>query len=127
MNRRLLIAAASGAAVIGITTAVIATAGPSYPHAWCGPVLAQFHARENSGQYLSALGRLESQGAPVARLISDNQALLSDEAGEGGLVSQSSVNDVEAAPGDVDKIAADLRQVNLACGQPGNAWKTDNA
>jgi hypothetical protein len=126
MNR-LRVIAASAVAVAGITTAaVIATSGPSYPHSWCGPVIIQLQAHQSAGQYLANLDTLQSKGAPVGQLITDQQAYLADETGENTDTS-ASYGDVFAATGDLDKVAADLKQINAECEQPGDAWKTDNS
>jgi hypothetical protein len=99
--------------------------GPSYPHSWCPPLIAQFHAKESRQAYLSGLAAVRKQGAPAGDLIADESAYAQDEAtadvpGTAGFAA------VAAAPAVFAKVGADLKELNAECGQPAAAYKADN-
>jgi hypothetical protein len=100
--------------------------GPSYPHSWCPPLIAQFHAKESRQAYLSGLAAVQKQGAPVSRLITDESTYTQNQAtadvpGTAGFAA------VAAAPAVFAKVGADLKELNAECGQPADAYKSDNA
>jgi hypothetical protein len=118
---------ASGVVAIAgaVTAVVVITSGPSYPHPWCGPVLAQLHAHENQDVFDANMTALESQGAPVANLIADGDTAVQDEnaANNSGLVSAFGyLADGLNAMG---RVQTDLQAINRACGQPASAYKND--
>jgi len=128
-SRVQIILAACGALVIAagaVTAIVVITASPSYPHAWCGPVLAQLHDHESQDAFDSSLTALEAQGAPVASLINDGDMANAYEAA----AQSSSIEDVSGYLADAKKsllkAGDDLKVLNRECGQPANAYKDDN-
>lgn len=107
------------------TLAACGSSAPSYPHAWCGPLITAFHAKETRQAYLNGLAATQKQGAPVAQLIADETAYTQNQAtanstGTGGFAA------VAAAPAVLAKVIADLRQLNSECGQAASAYKADN-
>jgi hypothetical protein len=128
MKRSAALAVIAGAVVIaGTGTAIaVSAATPAYPHSWCGPVIAEIRSSKPPGQYLAGLGTLASQGAPVADLIRDENAYQQDEQGA-STDTAASYQDVYGEGPALSRVAADLRQLNSECGQPPDAWKTDNA
>ncbi len=119
--------AASGVVVIAsaATAIVIVTSGPSYPHSWCGPVLAQLHSRENQDQFDSNMAALESRGAPVANLISDGDAAVEDQAIADNASLGAAAADLITAMNADNQASADLQVINRDCAQPANAYKND--
>lgn len=124
-NRIALGAAGAAAAAILATGLVFATAGPSYPHSWCGPVLMQLHARETQGKFDANMSALEGQGAPVSQLIIDGDAATQDAAAANSS-NEAAFSGGLAAIGDLDRASADLKRINQACRQPPSAYKNDN-
>jgi hypothetical protein len=119
--------AAGGAAVlvIGALTTAVVVSGPSYPHAWCGPLLTQLHVRgESDRRYAAALVRLRRRdGAPVGALLSD----LSDYAVARSVVQyQNDVTPSGSVAGMASTFTAvngDLRALSRKCGQPPGAYE----
>ena len=109
--------------VILLATGVIG--GPSYPHSWCGPVIAQLTASGGTQQTLmSGLQRAQNQDhAPIGGLVSDlysyEAARVAVEDGS-DLDALSNLANEEAA---LRVVASDLQTVNRECGQPSNAYK----
>lgn len=101
------------------------SSSPSFPHAWCGPLITQFHAKETRGAYLHGLAAAEKKGAPVAGLIADESAFAQDEA-TANTATTGSFAALAAAPAAIAKVIADLKQLNAECGQPAGAYKGDN-
>lgn len=118
-------------ALPALTAAVLApllvgcSSGPSYPHAWCGPLIARLHATQTRQAELSALASLQKTGAPVAQLIADEKAYAQNQvtAASTGTDSFGAVAD---APKLLSKVTADLKALNSECGQPAGAYKSDN-
>jgi hypothetical protein len=100
--------------------------GLSYPHAYCGPLIAQFHAKESRQAYLAGLAAVQKQGAPVAALIKD-ETVYARDAATAAVPGTQGFGAVADAPAALGKVAVDLRQLNAACGQPADAYKSDNA
>jgi len=121
-----VIAGVLGVAAIAAAAGVALTSGPSYPHPWCAPVIAQFHARETPTQYLVGLTALQNSGAPIGQLVTDEGTYQQDEAEESAS-GQEGFTAVFDAPGDVAAVSRDLQQVNRECGQPPDAYASDNA
>jgi hypothetical protein len=127
-TRRLI--AVGGAAVLGIGSAVTAVvmSGPSYPHAWCGPVLTELHVRRGSDLgYAAGLVLLRHHDhAPVGRLLSD----LKDYAVAHSVVQyRNDVTPSGSAAGMASTFAAvkfDLQALNRQCGQPPAAYESDS-
>ena len=80
VRHKILTAAAAAIVIAAAASAAVLLSGPSYPHSWCGPVLAQVHAHETQGAFDTNMSALENQGAPVGNLISDGDAASEDEA-----------------------------------------------
>lgn len=116
------------AAALLASLAACGSSGTSYPHTWCGPLIAQFHAHESRQAYLDGLASLQKQGAPVAQLIADENKFVKDQETAADPGSGTAGFDALAAePADSAKIGADLKALNSECGQPGDAYKSDNA
>lgn len=119
----------TGAVVLaagGIAGGLAATSGPSYPHSWCGPLIAQFHAHETRQAYEARLAAVQRLGAPVGKLIADETTYGQDEAATNS-PGTAGYSAVLAATGAIGAVSADLQQLNADCGQPADAYKTDNA
>lgn len=124
-NRARLLAAVL--MTLAATSLAACSSGPSRP-SWCAPLITQFHAKETRQAYLSGLAALQRQGAPLATLISDETVLARDEAVAGDPASGTAgFGAVTAAAGVVKFVIADQKQLNAECGQPADAYKTDNA
>jgi hypothetical protein len=111
---RALIAAAV-VALVGLTAGlVLGLGGPSSPHTWCRPLLAELRVKTGKphsfADLVAALGRMQRQDhAPVAPLISDYYA------------AEQSGNSYAA----IDKVAVALQSLNSACGQQPGAYAHD--
>lgn len=112
-------------AALAATSLTACSPGPPYPHAWCAPLIKQFHVKETCGAYLKGLAAVERQGGPVAALIADESAFAQDEA-TANTATTGSFAALAAAPAAIAKVIADLKQLNAACGQPASAYKSDN-
>jgi hypothetical protein len=126
-GKALLAIIASGVVVIaGVVTAVVVfVSGPSYPHPWCGPVLAQLHAHETQNEFDTNMTALESRGAPVAQLISDGDTAVQDQAAADNSSNFAAFGDLTAGMGALQKVSTDLQAIDRACAQPANAYKND--
>jgi hypothetical protein len=122
--------AAGGAAVLvfGAVSTAVVVSRPSYPHAWCGPLLTQLHVRgESDLGYAAALVRLRRRDhAPVGRLVSD----LYDYAVARSVVQyQNDVTPSGSVAGMASTFTAvqgDLRALSRKCGQPPGAYEGDS-
>lgn len=121
-----LLPAALAVAAATVALAACGSSAPSYPHAWCGPLIVQFHAKETRQAYLDGLVAVGKQGAPTGQLIEDETAYTQDEADAAGTGTDSFAA-LADAPKVLAKVSADLQQLNAACGQAGGAYKSDNA
>lgn len=123
VNRTLpaAIAAACAAAVL-IPACSSSAPSPS----WCAPLVTQFHAKETRQAYIDALKSLRKQGAPVGQLIADETAYTQNQA-DAGTPGTAGFGAVASAPALLGKVSSDLKALNAACGQPGDAYKGDNA
>lgn len=122
-NRTALPAAAL--AVLAASLAAGCSPGPSHP-AWCAPLVTQFHAKESRQAYLDGLAAVERQGAPVGQLITDEKAYTQDEA-DANVPGTDSFAALADAPKALARVSADLKSLNAECGQPADAYKSDNA
>ncbi len=128
-RRRLILAGCAAALVIaGVTTAAVAR-GPSYPYAWCGPLLTALHVRgESDLGYAAAVARVGRRDhAPVRRLVAD----LRDYAVASSGLLQYPNNGVRSgnAAGMLSVFAVvqrDLRALNRSCAQPAGAYRGDS-
>jgi hypothetical protein len=121
-----LIPRALAAAVATAASLAACSSGPSYPHAWCAPLITQFHAHESRQAYLNGLAAVEEQGAPVRNLITDETAYSGNQAAA-SVPGTAGFGAVASAPAVLGKVSADLKQLNSECGQPTDAYKSDNA
>jgi hypothetical protein len=128
MRTRTLIAGASGVILAAgtVIAILVATSGPSYPHSWCGPVLAQFHAHESQSAFDANMTGLENQGAPVGSLISDGDAAAQDESDADNDDATNGMGADLAGMNELQNVGADLNQLNRECGQSASASKDDN-
>lgn len=126
--RILLVAGCVAALVIAAVAVTIVVSSPSYPHAWCGPLLTDLHVRgESDLGYAAAVARLQHRDhAPVGRLVQD----LRDYAVARSVVQYpGGIMPSGSAAGTVSIFAAvrgDLRVLNRRCGQPRGAYEGDS-
>jgi len=101
------------------------TAGPSYPHSWCGETMAAMYGNEQTlGGFLNRLQFAANDGAPTSDLISDEKAqaqLYADE--QTAPVTQAITLTVAELTG-LKAIGNDARAINRACGLP-SGYKLD--
>jgi hypothetical protein len=63
---------AAVAVILGALFAAGVIGGPSYPHAWCGPLLGDLHANGTEQSFEATLNQIQNQDhAPVGQLLSD--------------------------------------------------------
>lgn len=131
-RRRRVIAPIGGVVAAGaITATLLATGvigGPSYPHSWCGPVLAQLHKSGGTQQaLLSGLRQTRRQDhAPVGNLLND---LYSYDTARAIVQNGSNMNimsDLANEGAALQVVASDLRNINRECAQPPKAYKHDD-
>jgi hypothetical protein len=118
------------AAVLAVAAAAglaACSSSPSYPYAWCAPLITQFHAKETQAAYLAAILALDVPGVPLGNLVKDETAYAADkQAASDPASGTDGFSAVERAPGDLAKVSADLKQLNADCGQPADSYKSDN-
>jgi hypothetical protein len=124
-----ILAAAAPAAVLaaaGVSAAFLLT-NPSYPHAWCGPVLAELHAKGGSEQgYETTMAQIEQRDhAPVGQLLSDLYAYGAAYSGEQAADNVQVLGAIGNTMGTLNAVGNDLKAINAQCGQPPGAYKTD--
>jgi hypothetical protein len=128
MKTMTLRARSLAAALVILAAAPVAagcSSGPSYPHSWCAPLIAQFHAKETRQAYIAGIAALEKSGAPVQQLVTDDTALEANQAAANA-PGTAGFGAVAAAPALVAKISADQKVLNADCGQAPDAYKSDN-
>lgn len=128
-RQRGLIAAGCAVALIVVAVTAVVVSRPSYPHAWCGPLLTDLHVRgESDLGYAAAVARLgRREHAPVGRLVSDLRDYA--VARSGLLQFPDDRSSSGSAAGVVSVFAAvkgDLRALNRSCGQPAAAYQGDS-
>jgi hypothetical protein len=128
-RRRLALLAAGCAAVLVVAGAVaVVVSRPSYPHAWCGPVLTELHVRgESDLGYAAALASLRRRDhARVGSLVSD----LRDYALARSVVEydtdQTPSGSLAGIVSTFTAVQGDLRVLNRRCGQPAGAYEDDS-
>ncbi len=129
-SRRRLALLAAGCAAVLVVAGALAVVGsrPSYPHAWCGPVLAELHMRgESDLSYAAALASLRHRDhAPVGGLVSD----LRDYALARSVVEydtdQTPSGSLAGIVSTFTAVQGDLRALNRRCGQPPRAYEDDS-
>ena len=122
--------AAGCAAVLGsaAVAAAVVVSRPSYPHAWCGPVLTELHVRgESDLGYAAALASLRRRDhARVGSLVSD----LRDYALARSVVEydtdQTPSGSLAGIVSTFTAVQGDLRVLNRRCGQPAGAYEDDS-
>jgi hypothetical protein len=125
--RLLSAGAAALALIVGGVVAGIELSSPSYPHPWCGPVLAEMHANGGTeADYEATMQRLEQQdGAPVGQLLSDlynyDEAYAQQENASDMQIMGALSNSMAA----LQTVGDDLKQINKECGQPASAYGSD--
>jgi len=126
---RALIAAAGAAVLVtGAVTTAVVVSSPSYPHAWCGPMLAQLHVRGRATRAMrlpwSACGAVTTrQWAPCCRTWATTP----------WHARWCSTGTMSRRPGSVAGMAStftavngDLRALNRKCGHPPGAYAGDS-
>lgn len=126
MTPRTRLSAAALAAVAAASLAAGCSSSPASPHAWCTPLITQFHAKETRQAYLNGLAAVERQGAPVQALITDEAAYTQNQA-TASTPGTAGFGAVASAPAVLAKVSADLKELNSECGQDADAYKSDNA
>jgi hypothetical protein len=127
-RRGLLAAGCAAVLVVAAGAVAVVVSRPSYPHAWCGPLLTELHVRgENDLGYAAALAGLRRRDhAPVGSLLTD----LRDYAVARSVVEYNTdQTPTGSAAGTVSTFAAvqgDLRALNRRCGQPPRAYQGDS-
>ena len=121
-----LLPCATAVAVVTATAALAAfsSSGPSHPHAWCAPLLAQLRGHDNQAAYAAGLTRLQGSGAPVGKLAADLAVYENDKA-TADVPGTASFAALAAEPAAIAKVSADLQSLNAECGQPADAYKSD--
>ena len=112
-------------AIAAVTLATGCSSSSPAP-AWCAPLVATFHAHQSRQAYLDGLVAAEGHGAPAGRLIEDETAYTQDEA-DAASTGTGSFAALAAAPKALAKVSADLKALNAECGQPADAYKSDDA
>ena len=126
---RALIAAGGGAVlVIGAVPTVVVVSRPSYPHAWCRPLLTELHVRGRSDLgYAAALGRLQKRDhAPFGKLLFD---LYDYNEARSVVQNQSHITPTGSIAGvavTFTAVQGDLRALNRQCGQRPAAYLGDS-
>jgi hypothetical protein len=127
-RRGLIVAGCALALVIVAVTTAAVVRRPSYPHAWCGPLLAALHVRgESDLDYAAAVASLGHRDhAPVGRLVSDlrNYSVArsvlqypNNHMPSGSAAGMTSIFAV---------VESDLRVLNRSCAQSAGAYKDDS-
>jgi hypothetical protein len=127
LRPRTAVAAASALILGAAVTAAVVLSRPPYPHAWCGPVLAELHVPGQSDlAYAQALARLRHRDhAPVSGLVSE----LRDYAIARSVLSYSDGLSSGSETGMVSifgTMQRELRTLNRQCGQPPGAYQQDS-
>jgi len=128
-RRGLIAAACSAALVIAAVATAVVVSRPAYPHAWCGPLLADLHVRgESDLGYAAAVARLERRDhAPVGRLVEDLRGLAVARSGiqypDNRRAPSGSIAGIETI---FTALRGDLRVLNHRCGQPARAFQGDS-
>jgi hypothetical protein len=126
--RALIAAGGVAVLVIGAVTTAVVVSRPSYPHAWCGPLLTELHARgESHPGYAAALVRLRRRDhAPVGKLLSDlydYTVASSVVQNQNGRTPSGSVAGMAST---FTAVKGDLRALSRKCGQPPGAYEGDS-
>jgi hypothetical protein len=126
--RALIAAGGAAVLVIAVVTTVVMVSRPSYPHAWCRPLLTELHVRgESDLRYAAAVARLRhSDHAPVGKLLSD---LYDYSEARSVVQNQSDLTPSGSVAGMTTTFTAvkvDLRALNGKCGQPPGAYEGDS-
>jgi hypothetical protein len=102
--------------------------GPSYPHSWCGPVLAELHMKGGSEtDFENALSQIQQiDGAPLGALLSDLAAYDAANADVQTSNNFQVLGALGSAEGALQGVKLDLEQINRDCGQPANAASNDS-
>jgi hypothetical protein len=108
--------------VLAAASLAACSSGPSYPHTWCAPLIAQFHAHQAQAAYVAGL---QSSGAPVGKLITDIGTYEQDQA-TANVPGIASFSAGAAEPGDLAVVSGDLKALNAECGQAADAYKGDH-
>jgi hypothetical protein len=117
----------AGLTVLAAVTLAACGSSPSYPHAWCAPLITQFHAHETRAAYVAALLALDVPGVPLGSLVKDETVYAADEQAASDPASGTAgFGALASAPADLAKVSGDLKELNSDCGQPASAYKGDN-
>jgi hypothetical protein len=123
--RALIAAVGAAVLVIGAVATAVVVSRPSYPHAWCRPLLTQLHVRgESDLGYAAALVRLRRRDhAPVGTLLSD---LYDYTVARSVVQYHNNVGSVAGMASTFTAVNGDLRALNRKCGQPPGAYEGDS-
>jgi hypothetical protein len=126
--RALIAAGGAVVLVIGAVTTAVVVSRPSYPHAWCGPLLTELHVKgESDLGYAAALVHLRRRDhAPVGKLLSD----LDDYTVARSVVTKQNdltpSGSVAGMASTFTAVKGDLQVLNRKCGQPPGAYGGDS-
>ena len=126
--RALIAAGAAAVLVIGAVAIAVVVSRPSYPHAWCGPLLSELHVpAESDLGHAAALASLQRRDhAPVGRLLADlddytvARSVVTDQTG------QAPSGSVTGMASTFSAVQVDLQALNRECGQPPGAYQGDS-
>jgi hypothetical protein len=122
--------AAGGAAVLvaGAVTTGVVVSRPSYPHAWCGPLLTELHTRgESDLAHGAALVRLRRRDhAPVGKLLSDLYDYIVARSVVLNQSSRTPSGNVAGMALTFTAVQGDVRALSHKCGQPPGAYEGDS-
>jgi hypothetical protein len=128
---RVRIAAIAALGVVPLAAVTMFAAGvfsPSYPHPWCGPLIAQLHTTGGSQQsFESALQGIQKQDhAPIGKLLTDLYNYDAANAAEQNDNNFSALGAIGGALGALNTVSGDLKALNLRCAQPPTAYRNDS-
>ena len=130
-RRGLIILAGAGVVAVAVVIAALFTAGviggPSYPHPWCKPLLAQLHATgETEQEFEAAVSQIQQQDhAPVGTMLSDVNSYEIDKQTVQNGSDLSLMGNLASEGVALQSVAADLKVLNRDCAQPTNAYEHD--
>ena len=116
---------AAAVLLVGVVAGGIVLSEPSYPHSWCGPVLAEMHARSGTqGGYEAAMARIHRQDhAPVGRLLTDLYAYDAAHAAAEDGNNFTALGNLGGAMSALRVVGGDLKVIGRECGQPKGAYE----
>jgi hypothetical protein len=126
--RALIAAGGAAVLVIGAVATAVVVSRPSYPHAWCRPLLTELHVQGRSDLgYAAGLVRLRHRDhAPVGKLLSDLDDYTVASSVIQSQTDQASSGSFAGMASTFTAVKGDLRALNRECGQPRGAYEGDS-